>query len=245
MKLTKWLKPLLPDGGREDVKYLILWTFPGQVTLKVNKAREDSDKPIYYCNLNNNFWYIIEMVFGKNSKEERDIFRKHYESMKKAIEMIQKLQKLQKNRVTHDSYLEIIHDELEKVYDYEKKICTMYRIALRDRVDECYLSDSSQDAKRLPKEYHNFYEYTMKPNKDGKDIVVLLNWVSEGEKLEVSAQLKRDFENGEISKDDRKKLKKWMNYCLIDPSFLVPKQSTSSSNRKWIREILDDWRKDL
>ena len=115
------------------------------------------------------------MVYYKNSKEESDIFRKHYESMKKAIEMIQKLQKLQKNRVTHDSYLKIIYDELKKVYDYEKKICTMYRIALRDRVDECYLSDSSQDAKRLPKEYHNFYEYTMKPNKDGKHIVVLLN----------------------------------------------------------------------
>lgn len=245
MEPTKWLNPLLPDGGREDVKYLILWTFPGQVTLKVNETREDSDKPIYYCDLNNNFWYIIEMVFGKNSKEESDIFRKHYESMKKAIEMIQKLQKLQKNRVTHDSYLKIIYDELKKVYDYEKKICTMYRIALRDRVDECYLSDSSQDAKRLPKEYHNFYEYTMKPNKDGKHIVVLLNWVSEGEELKVSAQLKRDFENGKISKADRKKLKKWMNYCLIDPSFLVPKQSTSSSNRKWIREILDDWRKDL
>ena len=91
MKLTKWLNPLLPDGGRENVKYLILWTFPAQVTLKVNEIREDSDKPIYYCNLNNNFWYIIEMVFGKNSKEESDIFRKHYESMKKAIEMIQKL----------------------------------------------------------------------------------------------------------------------------------------------------------
>ena len=51
----------------------------------------------------------------------------------------------------------------------------MYRIALRDRVDECYLSDSSQDTERLPKKYHNFYEYIMKPNKDGKHIVVLLN----------------------------------------------------------------------
>ena len=246
MKLTKWLNPLLPDGGRENVKYLILWTFPAQVTLKVNEIREDSDKPIYYCNLNNNFWYIIEMVFGKNSKEESDIFRKHYESMKKAIEMIQKLQKLQKNRVTHDSYLEIICDELknelEKVYDYEKKICTMYRIALRDRVDECYLSDSSEDAKRLPKTYNTYSECIEKI--ESGDITVLLNWKSKAQKLEPSEQVKRDFEDGHIEKL-KGKLKKWMNYCAIDSSFLVPKQSTSSSNWRWIREILDDWRKDL
>ena len=126
------------------------------------------------------------MVFGKNSKEESDIFRKHYESMKKAIKMIKKLQK---NRVTHDSYLEIIcdeledeleneledelEDELEKVYDYEKKICTMYRIALRDRVDECYLSDSSQDANRLPKTYNTYSECIEKI--ESGDITVLLN----------------------------------------------------------------------
>ena len=252
MKLTKWLKPLLPDGGREDVKYLILWTFPGQVTLEANH-RGHPDKPIYYCDLNNNFWYIIEMVFGKNSKEESDIFRKHYESMKKAIEMIQKLQKLQKNRVTHDSYLEIIcdelEDELEKVYDYEKKICTMYRIALRDRVDECYLSDSSEDAKRLPKTYNTYSECIEKI--ESGDITVLLNWKSKGEKL----NRKRASEYRKISEEYRDDLTKWMNYCVIDSllskkstvpkQFTVPKQSTSSSNPKWIREILDNWKKNL
>ena len=273
MKLTKWLKPLLPDGGREDVKYLILWTFPGQVTLEANH-RGHPDKPIYYCDLNNNFWYIIEMVFGKNSKEESDIFRKHYESMKKAIEMIQKLQKLQKNRVTHDSYLEIIcdelEDELEKVYDYEKKICTMYRIALRDRVDECYLSDSSEDAKRLPKTYNTYSECIEKI--ESGDITVLLNWKSKGEKLnrkraseyrkisekyrKISEEYRKISEEyRKISEEYRDDLTKWMNYCVIDSllskkstvpkQFTVPKQSTSSSNPKWIREILDNWKKNL
>lgn len=113
------------------------------------------------------------MVFGKNSKEESDIFRKHYESMKKAIEMIQKLQKLQKNTVTHRSCSKIIYDELKKVYDYEKKICTMYGIALRDRVEECYLSDSSKDAKRLPKTYNTYSECIEKI--ESGDITVLLN----------------------------------------------------------------------
>ena len=69
------------------------------------------------------------MVFGKNSEEESDIFRKHYESMKKAIEMIEELQK-KKNRLTYDSSLKKICGKLKKVYDYEKKICTMYGIAL-------------------------------------------------------------------------------------------------------------------
>ena len=241
MEPTKWLNPLLPDGGRENVKYLILWTFPAQVTLEANQIRGHPDKPIYYCNLRNNFWYIIEMVFGKNSEEESDIFRKHYESMKKAIEMIQELQK-KKNRLTYDSSLKKICGKLKKVYDYEKKICTMYGIALWDRVEECYSLDSSKDTQRLPKTYNTYSECIEKI--ESRDITVLLNWNSKAQKLEPSEQVKRDFEDGHIEKL-KGKLKKWMNYCAIDSSFLVPKQSTSSSNWRWIREILDDWRKDL
>jgi len=230
MEPTKWLNPLLPDGGRENVKYLILWTFPGQVTLKVNETRGDSDKPIYYCDLRNRFRKVMEGVFWEENPE---IFN----DLNEAINDL--------NEAINDLNEAISFEVCKRVYELQKEICTKYGIALRDRVAECYLLRSSKDTERLPKKYHNFYEYIIKPNKDGKHIVVLLNWVSEGEELKVSAQLKRDFENGKISKADRKKLKKWMNYCLIDPSFLVPKQSTSSSNRKWIREILDDWRKDL
>ena len=257
MKPTKWLKPLLPDGGRKDVKYLILWTFPGQVTLEANQIRDHPDKPIYYCDLNNNFWYIIEMVFGKNSKKKSGIFRKHYESMKKAIEMIQKLQKLQKlqkNRVTHASSLKKIDDELKKelkkVYDYEKEICTKYEIALRDRVEECYLFGSSKDTERLPKKY-NTYSECIEKIKSG-DITVLLNWKSEGKELDrkrVSEYRKIFEEYGKTSKKYRNDLTKWMNYCDIkldsSTSSLVPKQSTSSSNWTWIREILDNWKKNL
>lgn len=146
------------------------------------------------------------------------------------------------NKAINDLNKAISSERCERVYELQKEICTKYGIALRDRVDECYLSDSSEDAKRLPKTYNTYSECIEKIK--SRDITVLLNWNSEAEKLEPSEQVERDFEDGHIEKL-KDNLKKWMNYCDIDSSYLVPKQSTSSSNPKWIREILDDWRKDL
>lgn len=204
MKPTKWLNPLLPDGGRENVKYLILWTFPGQVTLEANH-RGHPDKPIYYCNLSNRFWKVMERVFwGENS----EIFNK----LNKAINDLNKA---------------ISSERCERVYELQKEICTKYGIALRDRVAECYLSDSSEDAKRLPKKYHNFYEYIMKPNKDGKHIVVLLNWMklwldfrlyeSEYEEQRELFFRKWNQSNG-ITGLNIKKLQSWMNFLNLCPN---------------------------
>ena len=226
MKLTKWLKPLLPDGGRENVKYLILWTFPGQATLDANETLADPDKPIYYCNLSNRFWKVMERVFWKGNPE---IFN-------------------QLNQA-------IGSKDWESVYKLQKEICTKYGIALRDRVEECYLFGSSKDAKRLPKTYNTYSECIEKIG--SRDITVLLNWKSKGKELEGSEQEKRASEYRKISEEYRKMpekyrkisekytkisndLKKWMNYCKIKTSLLNFKYSTSGGNRKSLDDILAD-----
>ena len=241
MKLTKWLKPLLPDGGRKDVKYLILWTFPGQETLDANQDRENPDEPIYYCDLSNRFWKVMEGVFWKGNSE---IFNQLNQAIRS--------------------------EDWGSVYKLQKEICTKYGIALRDRVDECYLSDSSEDAKRLPKTYNTYSECIEKIK--SRNITVLLNWKSKGEKLnrkraseyrkmsekyrKISEKYRKISEEyRKISEEYRDDLTKWMNYCVIDSllskkstvpkQFTVPKQSTSSSNPKWIKEILDNWKKNL
>ena len=234
MKTTKWLKPLLPDGGWEDVKYLILWTFPWQATLEANEIRSQPDKPIYYCDLRNHFRKVIQNVFWEKKSE---IFN-------------------QLNQA-------IGSKDWESVYKLQKEICTKYEIALRDRVEECYLFGSSKDTERLPKKY-NTYSECIEKIKSG-DITVLLNWKSKGEKLEVSKQVKRGFEYREISEEYIKiseayrkiseayikiseeyrkrfesNLKKWMNYCTIETSLLNFKHSTSGGNRKSLDDILGD-----
>lgn len=234
MKLTKWLKPLLPDGGREDVKYLILWTFPGQVTLKVNETRRHPDRPIYYCNLRNRFRKVMEGVFWKKNSE---IFK----DLNKAIKDLNKA---------------ISSEVCKRVYELQKEICTKYGIALRDRVEECYSLGSSKDTERLPKKYHNFYEYIMKPNKDGKHIVVLLNWMKAWSdfrlcKREYKKQRKLfltkwdEFINKEGANTevlDTEKLQSWMNFLDLSPTSIKPLPSTSWRSSD---NIVKDWKEIL
>lgn len=228
MEPTKWLKPLLPDGGRENVKYLILWTFPGQETLDANQDKGNPDEPIYYCNLSNRFWKVMEGVFWKGNSE---IFN-------------------QLNQA-------IGSKDWESVYKLQREICTKYGIALRDRVAECYLSDSSKDAKRLPNKYHNFYKYIMEPNTGGKHIVVLLNWRKAWSdfrlcKREYKKQEKLFFmkwgefinkkgSNTEVL--DTEKLQSWMNFLDLWPISIKPLPSTSW--RSSDNEIVKDWEKIL
>jgi len=228
MKPTKWLNPLLPDGGRENVKYLILWTFPGQATLDANEDRGDPDRPIYYCDLRNRFWKVIQNVFWEENPE---IFN-------------------QLNQA-------IGSKDWESVYKLQKEICTKYEIALRDRVAECYLLRSSKDTERLPKKYHNFYEYIMKPNKDGKHIVVLLNWMKlwlDFRLYESEYQEQRELffriwneANGITELNtvglNTKKLQSWMNFLNLCPISINPVPSTSwrSSDNK----IVKDWKEIL
>ncbi|MBB1557323.1 MAG: hypothetical protein HG439_002405 [candidate division SR1 bacterium] len=228
MEPTKGLNPLLPDGGRKDVKYLILGTFPGQATLDANQDRGNPDEPIYYCNLSNRFWKVIQNVFGGDSRET-------FNQLNQAIGS----------------------KDWESVYKLQKEICTKYGIALRDRVAECYLLRSSKDTERLPKKYHNFYEYIMKPNKDGKHIVVLLNGMKLGldfRLYESEYQEQRELffriwneSNGITELNtvglNTKKLQSWMNFLNLCPISINPVPSTSgrSSND----EIVNNWKKNL
>ena len=242
MEPTKWLNPLLPDGGRENVKYLILWTFPGQVTLKVNETRGDSDKPIYYCDVRNRFRKVMEGVFWEENPEISNDLNEAINDLNEAI---------------NDLNEAISFEVCKRVYELQKEICTKYGIALRDRVAECYLLRSSKDTERLPKKYHNFYEYIMKPNKDGKHIVVLLNWMKlwlDFRLYESEYQEQRELffriwneSNGITELNtvglNTKKLQSWMNFLNLCPISINPVPSTSwrSSND----EIVNNWKKNL
>ena len=266
MEPTKWLKPLLPDGGREKVKYLILWTFPGQVTLKVNETRRDSDKPIYYCDLRNRFRKVMEGVFWEENSEIFNDLNNAINDLNNAINDL--------NNAINDLNKAISSECCKWVYGLQKQICTEYGIALRDRVAECYLLRSSKDTERLPKKYHNFYKYV----KDRQHIVVLLNWrgawsdfrlcESEYEEQRELFFSKWNESNGIIGLNTEglnteglniEKLQSWMNFLDVYPNLCsisikrLPSTSWMSSDKRlpstsWMSsdiDIVKDWKKIL
>lgn len=161
VKWIIWLKPLLPLWG--DIKYLILGSFPGIETLKVNiKNREQlakewikdfdkkirqkweyREKPIYYCSLKNCFWKIMKESFPKSKSLIDNIIEK------------------------------IKNKEWDRVAELQQEFCDTNMVGLWDKVSSCvWASKTSSNTIRKVWEYNDIFAFLIKYS----DCKIISNW---------------------------------------------------------------------